>query len=205
MTTAKKSTEEAEKKPRAHKAAGAKAPAKHAAHKKAEVAKEPVIVAAAAAESPSEESAIMGTVPVSTEVLPPSRKLPTGEYIYALGRRKTSVAQARLFPNMDGEIKVNGKDYKQYFTVYDLQEAVTAPLKAVGGMTANVDLKVSGGGMRGQAEAARLGIARALIELNPAYRKTLKKLGYLMRDPREKERKKYGLKKARKASQWAKR
>ena len=205
MTTAKKTTTEeaAEKKPRAAKAAGAKAPAKHAASKKAEAAKE--VVAAATVESSEESTGIMGAVPVSTEVLPPSKSLPAGEYVYALGRRKTSVAQARLFPNKDGEIKVNGKPYKTYFTVYDLQEAVIAPLKAVGSMAANVDLKVSGGGMRGQAEAARLGIARALIDLNPAYRKTLKKLGYLMRDPREKERKKYGHKKARKSSQWAKR
>ncbi len=198
MTTAKKNTEEAaEKKPRAHKAA-AKAPAKHAAPKKAE-AKETV----AKAES-SDESAAVGAF-AEVEALPPSRKLPAGEYVYALGRRKTSIAQARLFPNMGGEIKVNGKPFKTYFTVYDHQEAVTAPLKAVGSMAANVDLKVSGGGMHGQAEAARHSIARALIELNPAYRKSLKKLGYLTRDPREKERKKYGHKKARKSSQWAKR
>jgi small subunit ribosomal protein S9 len=205
MTTAKKTTEEAEKKPKAAKAAGAKAPAKHAAPKKAEAAKE-VVAAAPAFESSSEESTgIMGAVPVSTEVLPPSKSLPAGEYVYAKGRRKTSVAQARMFPNMNGEIKVNGKPYKTYFTVYDHQEAVTAPLKAVGSMAANVDLKVSGGGMRGQAEAARHSISRALISLNPEYRKTLKKLGFLMRDPREKERKKYGHKKARKSSQWAKR
>lgn len=200
MTTAKKSTEEAaEKKPRAAKAA-AKAPAKHAAPKKAE-AKEVV----AAAESTEESAVAAGAFAAEAEALPPSKKLPAGEYVYALGRRKTSVAQARLFPHMNGEIKVNGKPFKTYFTVYDHQEAVTAPLKAVGSMAANVDLKVSGGGMRGQAEAARHSIARALIELNPAYRKSLKKLGYLMRDPREKERKKYGHKKARKSSQWAKR
>lgn len=131
---------------------------------------------------------------------------PTGAYTYAIGRRKTSTAQTRLFSAGTGTIVVNDQPMTEYFPSFDLQEAVLAPLK-VAGLENNTDvhLKVSGGGKAGQSIAARLGISRALIEVNPALRKSLKKLGYLMRDPREKERKKFGHKRARKSAQWAKR
>jgi small subunit ribosomal protein S9 len=205
----KKSAEEAEKKPKAvaHKPAAAKhAPAKEPAVHAAPKAHAAKVVAK---DEAGEEAAVVAVEKAVNEFegkgLESLKKLAGGSYIYALGRRKSAIAQARLFTNGKGEIKVNGKPYDKYFTVYEQQEAVMAPLKVVGQTDASVDLKVSGGGMRGQADAARLGISRALIELNPFYRKALKKLGYLMRDPREKERKKYGLKKARKAPQWAKR
>lgn len=190
---AAKSADEPAKKPAARKAA----PKKVAAAPKAVEAKSEEVVETAAASVAAPVEAV--------EPMPASKTLASGTYIYAIGRRKSATAQARLYTNGKGEIEVNGKPYAKYFTVFELQESVTAPLKATGMTDASVTLKVSGGGMRGQAEAARLGISRALIELNPAYRKSLKKLGYLMRDPREKERKKYGLKKARKAPQWAKR
>lgn len=129
-----------------------------------------------------------------------------GQFIYAIGRRKTAVAKTKLWTKGKGAITVNGKDFKVYFPVYDLQDSIIDALRVVGqDDKVTIEIETMGGGQRGQAEASRLGIARALVELNPAFRKSLKKLGYLMRDPREKERKKYGLKKARKAPQWAKR
>ncbi len=130
----------------------------------------------------------------------------TGEYLYALGRRKSGTAQVRVYLKGSGKIVVNGKDMKEYFPVEDLQDAVMVPLRAVGmNETADVVAQAKGGGIRGQADAVKLGIARALLVHNPDLRATLKPLGVLTRDPREKERKKYGLKKARKSPQWAKR
>lgn len=129
-----------------------------------------------------------------------------GSFIPSVGRRKRAIARVRLIKNGKGTVSVNGKDMEEYFTTYDLRTQVVAPLKAVGQDTAvDVSVKVVGGGIRGQAEAIRHGIARSLIVLNPTFRKTLKKLGYLSRDPRQKERKKFGLKRARRAPQWSKR
>lgn len=129
-----------------------------------------------------------------------------GSFIPSVGRRKRAIARVRLIKNGKGAISVNGKSMEEYFTTYDLRTQVVAPLKAVGQDTAvDVSVKVLGGGIRGQAEAIRHGIARSLIVLNPTFRKTLKKLGYLSRDPRQKERKKFGLKGARRAPQWSKR
>ena len=130
----------------------------------------------------------------------------SGSYVYAVGRRKSGIAQVRVYTSGKGTITVNSKPMKEYFPVEDLQDAVLSPLKAVG-MDATSDVVVSalGGGIRGQADAVKLGIARALLVHNPDFRATLKPLGVLTRDPREKERKKYGLKKARKSPQWAKR
>ncbi|MEK9151932.1 MAG: 30S ribosomal protein S9 [Patescibacteria group bacterium] len=132
--------------------------------------------------------------------------VPEGGFAYAVGRRKTAVAQTRLWTAGTGEITVNGKPYAEYFPLFELRDTLTAPLKAVGhDGKVTITLKVSGGGIRGQADAARLGISRALLVVNPDYRGTLKGLGFLTRDDRKVERKKYGLKKARKAPQWAKR
>ncbi|MBM3204628.1 30S ribosomal protein S9 [Candidatus Uhrbacteria bacterium] len=129
-----------------------------------------------------------------------------GSYVAALGRRKTSIARVRVVKNGKGAISVNGKPMDQYFTTYELRGMVLSPLKTTGQETAiDVSASVEGGGIRGQAEAVRLGVSRALIEINPAFRKTLKKLGFLTRDPRSKERKKPGLKKARRSPQWSKR
>lgn len=130
----------------------------------------------------------------------------SGEYIYARGRRKTAVAKTKLFKNSSSKnLVVNGQPLEKYFKTKELVEIIKSPLKAVGQDALDIDFVVSGGGPRGQAESCRLGISRALIILNPDYRTTLKALGFLMRDPREKERKKYGLKKARRAPQWGKR
>lgn len=129
-----------------------------------------------------------------------------GSYIYALGRRKTAIAKVFLIKNGKGAITVNGKPMAEYFTTFESRDMVVSPIKTAGLEGAiDISIQAQGGGLLGQAEAVRLGISRALCELNPTYRKTLKKLGYLMRDPRAKERKKFGLKKARRAPQWSKR
>lgn len=127
-------------------------------------------------------------------------------FIYALGRRKTAIAKVRLIMNGKGLITVNGRPMEEVFNTYESRMMVNSPLKMSGlEGTLDVSAETNGGGILGQAEAVRLGISRALIELNPTYRTVLKKLGFLMRDPRAKERKKPGLRKARRAPQWGKR
>lgn len=129
-----------------------------------------------------------------------------GSYLYAIGRRKTAIAKVRLIKNGKGLMTVNGRPMEEFFTTHESRSMITSPIK-IAGLEGAVDVsaEVVGGGIMGQADAIRLGISRALCELNPTYRKTLKKLGYLKRDPRAKERKKPGLRKARRAPQWSKR
>lgn len=127
-------------------------------------------------------------------------------YLPSVGRRKKAIARVRLIKNGTGKIVVNGKPFDTYFTTFEFRKQVQEPLTTVGQADAvDVSVKVIGGGSRGQAEAIRQGISRSLIQLNPTFRKSLKKLGFLKRDPRKKERKKFGLKKARRAPQWSKR
>jgi len=124
---------------------------------------------------------------------------------YGTGRRKNSVARVYLVPG-DGKITVNARDIEEYFDKETLKMIVRQPLEAtetVGRF--NVSAKVIGGGTSGQAGAIRMGIARALLEADEEYRPVLKRNGFLTRDPRMKERRKYGLKKARKAPQFSKR
>ncbi|TSC76972.1 MAG: small subunit ribosomal protein S9 [Parcubacteria group bacterium Gr01-1014_31] len=126
-------------------------------------------------------------------------------YVAAVGRRKTAVARVRLIPGSI-EFTVNGKPLLQYFPQADLQELIMAPLKLVGkDADHGCSVKVSGGGYHGQAEAVRHGISRCLLLLDAGLRPTLKPHGYLTRDSRMKERKKPGLKRARRAPQWSKR
>lgn len=123
----------------------------------------------------------------------------------AVGRRKTASARVRLFPGK-GSVVVNDKALKDYFGTRDLQETVIAPLVAIGKEKEyDLSVKVAGGGLNGQAEAVRQGVARALSIWNPDFRPVLKAMGFLTRDSRAKERKKPGLKKARKRTQWRKR
>lgn len=131
--------------------------------------------------------------------------VPEGRYTYSLGRRKTATATAKLWQGGTGEVTVNGQPYNKYFKTFDQQNDVVAPLKAIGMEGNTVAIRVSGGGPRGQAEACRHAISRILVKINEENKAPLKKLGFMTRDPREKERKHYGLKKARKAPQWAKR
>ncbi|MBC7935812.1 MAG: 30S ribosomal protein S9 [Rhizobacter sp.] len=123
----------------------------------------------------------------------------------AVGRRKEAVTRVFLSKG-EGAITVNGKDYKTYFPLVYLQNQVEAPLKAVEQSDKfNVVINATGGGVKGQAEAAKLGIARALLEVSADYRPALKVAGLLKRDPRAVERKKPGKKKARKSFQFSKR
>jgi small subunit ribosomal protein S9 len=123
----------------------------------------------------------------------------------ATGRRKEAVARVRLVQGT-GEFRLNGRPLEDYFTTRAHRMVVTAPLRLVGKEREfDIVARIRGGGVNGQAGALRLGIARALIELDPTLRGELKQGGYLSRDAREKERRKYGLKKARKAPQYSKR
>ncbi len=129
-----------------------------------------------------------------------------GPYYYGMGRRKTAVARARLYPGGDGRILVNGRDANQYFGRESLLMQVHSPLRLVeldGKFT--IRIWAAGGGVSGQAGAVRHAISRALLKADENLRPTLRKNGYLTRDPRMKERKKYGLKRARKAPQYTKR
>ncbi len=126
-------------------------------------------------------------------------------YFYGTGRRKSSVARVRLIPG-SGNITVNGRDVHDYFGLDTLKLVINQPFgvtETVGKF--DVIATVAGGGISGQAGAIRHGIARALLQANAEYRSSLKKAGLLTRDPRMKERKKYGLKAARRASQFSKR
>jgi small subunit ribosomal protein S9 len=127
-------------------------------------------------------------------------------YFEAVGRRKTSTARVRLFPGGTGQITVNEKPGPEYFARVGDYARVTAPLRAIGqDGKFNITIKVEGGGATGQAEATRQGVARALLRMNDDLRKPLRRAGYLTRDSREKERKKPGLKRARKAPTYTKR
>jgi small subunit ribosomal protein S9 len=123
----------------------------------------------------------------------------------AVGRRKEAVTRVFLSKG-DGKITINGKDYKQYFSLIYLQNQVELPLKTVE-LADKYDVKINaaGGGMKGQAEACKLGIARALLVVNAEFRPALKAAGLLRRDPRSVERKKPGRKKARRSYQFSKR
>lgn len=126
-------------------------------------------------------------------------------YFYGTGRRKKSVARVRLYQGT-GSVKINGRDIDDYFGLDTLKLIVRQPLNLTG--TADkfdIECRVAGGGVTGQAGAIRHGIARAMLQAGEEYKPLLKKAGLLTRDPRMKERKKYGLKAARKASQFSKR
>ncbi len=128
-----------------------------------------------------------------------------GLYHYGVGRRKSSSAQVRFYPSTGAELSVNGKAFDVYFTRHRDREAMLGPLKAAGLTNCGVSAHVFGGGVSGQAGAVMQGLARALVDFNGELRSTLRHGGFLTRDPREKERKKPGLKRARKAPQYTKR
>ena len=126
--------------------------------------------------------------------------------IWATGRRKESVAKVEIIWEGKGRFMVNGREFEKYFTWPTHREYILQPLK-LSGLKDKIDIKVkvNGGGVQGQAGAIRLGISRALVELNPDFKTTLRKEGFLTRDPRAKERKKYGQRGARRKFQWTKR
>lgn len=127
------------------------------------------------------------------------------EYIYAVGKRKTSIATVRIY-HEKGDVTLNDKTIDDYFKDISMSEIVVESLNLLSQTGKNkITIKVKGGGKNSQAEAIRLGISRCLVKMDPEARKSLKSQGFLTRDPRAKERKKPGLKRARKAPQWAKR
>ena len=128
------------------------------------------------------------------------------QYYEGVGRRKESTARVRVMSG-SGIVVVNGKALEEYFTRLGDPEKVMAPITSAGEIPANLDVSVSvrGGGVTGQTDAVQLGVARALVKMNPELRSTMRKAGYLTRDARIKERKKPGLKRARKAPTYTKR
>ena len=137
------------------------------------------------------------------------------KYYEAVGRRKESTARVRIYTKKSSDVQssenkaiitVNQKPYYEYFRHESLQELVDSPLRKLKSLNRfKATIKVNGGGIHGQADAIKFGLSRALVLFDPNFSKKLRKAGFLTRDSREKERRKYGLKKARKAPQWAKR
>ena len=156
----------------------------------------------------------VATETVETVETPEEKNGGPEKYYEATGRRKESVAIVRLFtrkstdPVQDDRalITVNGKDYNLYFSDTNLSSIVESPLRKLKSLTRfKATVKVRGGGIAGQADAIKHGLARSLILFDANFRKKLRKAGFLTRDPRVKERRKYGLKKARKSPRWSKR
>jgi len=125
-------------------------------------------------------------------------------YTEAVGRRKTASARVRITDAKSSSMMVNGKTAEEYFPLPGMVKTAFAPMQLLG-LTYAVSVKVHGGGHKAQADAVRHGLSRAIIMITPEQRKDLKVRGYLKRDPRAKERKKFGLKGARRAPQWSKR
>jgi len=137
---------------------------------------------------------------------PKTKTTKVNKYYESLGRRKTAVARIRFWPNdSKQEIIVNDKNYSDYFPGKEMQDALIEPIVRSGIKNYKISVKVFGGGLRAQAYALRHGLSRALVLAHPESKTILKTFGFLTRDPRMKERKKPGLKGARRAPQWSKR
>lgn len=152
-----------------------------------------------------------GTAGAITKVVAPTKndvEKPASQlaYIFAIGRRKRAVARVFVHKNGKGEIEINGKPLEQYFETAELRNSALQALQHSSFRNSvRISVQLRGGGHRGQAEAINLGIARALLKMDTTLRPNFRARGFLTRDPREKERKKPGLKKARRAPQWQKR
>lgn len=133
-----------------------------------------------------------------------SPEVPRTKYWEGVGRRKRAVARVRVLEGGSG-FKINGEEVRRYFKIPRYEESALAPLRFSKGEKMAVSVKVSGGGLMAQSEAVRLGLARALVKFSPDLRRELRAAGFLTRDSRVVERKKFGLKKARRAPQWKKR
>lgn len=128
------------------------------------------------------------------------------KYYQSIGRRKTAIAQVRVVPGGKGSIIVNGKDYKEYFPIFMLQDAIERPLRETGKLdSVDITVRAIGGGKTGQAYAVMMGIARALVKYDDSLKTVMRTHGFLTRDARKKERKKFGLHGARRSKQWRKR
>ena len=134
-----------------------------------------------------------------------SRPKSVGRYTEATGRRKTSVARVRIVEASKGSVKINNRDLASYFPTEELRKVVEEAVEKAKGGSFSITAVIKGGGVHSQAEALRHGIARALVKKDSGAREKMKTEGFLKRDPRMKERRKFGLKKARKSPQWSKR
>lgn len=142
----------------------------------------------------------MSTLQATTSILTPK-----GSFVYAVGRRKTANARVRYYKKGEGKIVINGQELQKYFST-ETQFIVKQPMGFVTEpLPGDFSIKVIGGGKHAQAEAVRHGITRIIVELQPESKTNLKRAGFLTRDPRKKERKKPGLRRARRAPQWSKR
>ena len=191
--------------------------------KKAEVLEAPEILETPKAPEEATEETMMAETarpePARSELIEPAEgeRTPSGteKYYEAVGRRKEAVARIRVYTRKSTDnqvsddkalITIDGEPYYEYFKDARLQSVVESPLKKLKSLNRfKATIKVSGGGIRGQADAIKLGLSRALVLFDTNFSKKLRKAGFLTRDARVKERRKYGLKKARKAGQWAKR
>ena len=166
--------------------------------------RKPVVRKPRAVHKPVEHKSEIKPEP-KAEVVHATKPVHHGKTFYAVGRRKSAVAQV-LVSNGNGTITVNLLPLEGYFQTQDLRQIVLHPMTSIGvDKELNVKSKIHGGGIHAQAESLRHAISRALLQYNPESRRTLKKLGFLTRDPRVKERKKPGLKRARRAPQFSKR
>ncbi|MFH1820451.1 MAG: 30S ribosomal protein S9 [Candidatus Nealsonbacteria bacterium] len=144
--------------------------------------------------------------PRPKQVSESKEKVPAGRYFEGVGRRKTAVARVRLYTQGQKEILVNEKPLEKYFPVLQMKQMALSSLEKMNCLDKfRVVVKARGGGLNAQSEAVRHGVARALTKFNAEFRKRLKKAGFLTRDSRMRERKKFGLKRARRAPQWKKR
>lgn len=160
----------------------------------------------AAATSPTRLSAPSELVRPVAPSEPGKPKEKDNRYFEAVGRRKTAIARVRFLKGNGSHVIINGRPMENYFSLERLKKAAIAPIESLKLQDKfNINVKIKGGGFKAQAEAIKHGIARVLIEINPIFKKRLRKLGFLTRDSRVVERKKYGLKKARRAPQWQKR
>jgi small subunit ribosomal protein S9 len=142
-----------------------------------------------------------------TQSVPVTNQSKGQKYFEAVGKRKTATARVRIFPDADFSILINNKKLDSYFSTKELRHIVETPLKQIAkeAKRFKITVKIRGGGIHSQAEAVRHGISRALVKLDAGLRSSLKSQNFLRRDSRMKERRKFGLKKARRAPQWSKR
>jgi len=195
-----------------------KTPKAGSVQKRKEVKEKPLKVRASRDEKEIAVKPVPAEVSVESDdskaLVPEEKSSKKEKYFQAVGRRKESIAIVRLFTKkstdvIDGDyalVAVNNKDYRDYFTDKILQAIVESPLRKLKSTNRfKATVKVNGGGMSGQADAIKHGLSRALVMFDLNFRKKLKKAGFLTRDSRAKERRKYGLKKARKAPPWTKR
>lgn len=174
------------------------------------IAKKPVVKKVASAKSSVEPKPVVKKTAKLSDVKEvvvkkTVTKVPDAKYVPAMGKRKTASASIRMHTNGTGIITINGKTINDYFTTDYQKKVIDQPLKHTGMKDMDFSILVKGGGKTAQADACRLGIAKLLIKLDPELRPTMRAKGWVTRDSRKKERKKPGLKRARRAPQWSKR